>query len=121
LRGEFDGIAKGADLFLRECARAQYVFVLRTTADDPARLVDANNFESGRYVGDVLLYRLADGALLGGFGVSAQSSDQVSVQLDSAGNPIDPIEKLNSDMSSKVFVEIEEKLRSLVPGSLPPG
>lgn len=119
LRGEFSGIAKGAALYLEECGRAEYVFVLRTHADEPARLVGSDSFEPGRYEGDVLLFRIADGMLLGGFRVSAESSDQVSVQMDSAGNPIDPIERLNSDLSSRVFVQIDEKLRALVPGVIP--
>jgi hypothetical protein len=119
LTGEFHGIPKGAELFLSECARAEYVFVLRTFTDQPARIVGSDSFEPGLFAGDVLLYRLADGALLGGFRVEAQSSDQVQVELDSAGNPIDPIARLNSDMTSRVFVQIDEKLRALVPGSIP--
>ncbi len=118
LRGDFSGHPGGAELFLKDCARAEYLFVQRTRTDQAAELVGSDSFNPGMYEGDVLLFRLSDGALLGGFTVNAKSSDEVSVALDEAGNAIDPIGRLNSDMTAEVFSEIDTKLRALVPGSL---
>jgi len=118
LRGDFIGHPGGAELFLKDCARAEYVFVQRTRSDQAAELVGSDTFNPGMYEGDVLLFRLSDGALLGGFAVNAKSSDEVSVALDESGNAIDPIGRLNSDMTAEVFSEIDTKLRALVPGSL---
>lgn len=111
----------GIGLFLEECGRATYAFVQRTHGEQMAEIVGTDSFNPGFYDGDVLLFRLEDGALLGGFRVQAESSDEVSVTVDSAGNPIDPIERLNSDLSSQVYVTIGEKLKSLVPGSIEEG
>jgi hypothetical protein len=119
LRGEFHGVAKGAELYLQECGRAEYVFVLRTRVDEAAQLIDSDSFQAGRYGGDVLLFRLSDGALLGGFRVAAQSNDSVQALVDEHGNPVDASGRLDSDLNSNAFVEIEEKLRTHVPGSIP--
>lgn len=118
LRGEFSGVPKGAELYLRECGRAQYVFVLRTQVDEAARLLDKDTFQAGRYAGDVLLFRLADGASLGGFRVAAASNDTVQALVDDSGNPIDASGRLDSDLGANAFVDIEEKLRKHVPGSI---
>lgn len=120
LTGEFYGVAGGAQLFLEECAAAQYAFVLRTHVDHAPQVSGTDSFEPGLYEGDVLLFRLADATLLGGFRVSGKSSDEVQVLLDDAGNPIDPSERLQSDLDSMVFVDIQDKLRTHVPGSIPP-
>lgn len=119
LRGEFYGAGKGAAMFLDECAAAEYVFVLRTLEESYAEIIGSDTFNPGVYVGEVRLFRLADGAELGGFTVQAENSDTVTVQVDSAGNPIDPIPRLNEDLGTSVFSVIEEKLRTHVPGSLP--
>ena len=114
--GKDEGI--GIGLFLEECGRATHAFVLRTHREQLAEITGSDSFESGYYDGDVLLFRLEDGALLGGFSVSAESSDEVSVTLDSAGNPIDPMERLNSDLSSQVYSIIDAKLKHQVPGAI---
>ena len=118
LRGEFHGAPAGLRAFLTECGRTEYVFVQRTRTEQLAMLVGEQSFEPGLYEGDVLLFRLSDGALLGGFTVAAESSDEVSVRLDEAGNPIDPIDRLNSDLSAEVFASINAKLRQHVPGAV---
>ena len=118
LRGEFYGSGMGADVFLGACGRAEYAFVLRTNEEVAALVDGTDSFTPGLYDGDVLLFRLSDGALLGGFNVRAESSDEVQVLVDGDGNPIDPTERLNSDISSKVFVAIQDKLRTLVPGAV---
>lgn len=115
-----DSLAKGVGLYLEECARAEYAFVLRPTVDEAATLLSDTSFAPGKFEADVLLFRLADGALLGGFTVSEKSSDEVSVLTDEQGTPIEAVDRLNSDLSSQVFVAINEKLRANVPGSLPP-
>jgi hypothetical protein len=120
LRGEFSGVPGGAELYLQECARAEYVFVLRTTTDEAATLIDDSSFQPGSFEGDVLLFRLADGALLGGFAVSAKSSEEITVATDEHGTAVDAVDRLNSDLSSRVFMDINTKLRALAPGSLPP-
>jgi hypothetical protein len=118
LRGQFNGVPKGADIYLRECGRAEYVVVLRTNMEQAAQMVDAKTFESGRYAGDVLLFRLDDGAALGGFRVSAESNDTVEALVDENGNPIDVSGRLDSDLGANAFVDIEEKLRTHLPGSI---
>jgi hypothetical protein len=119
LRGEFNGVPKGAELYLQECGRAEYVFVLRTHVEQAAQLVDSDTFEAGQYAGDVLLFRLADGALLGGFRVAAESNDSVEARVDEHGNAIDVGGRLDSDLGANAFVAIEDKLRTVVPGSIP--
>jgi hypothetical protein len=119
LRGQFIGAAKGAEYFLSTCARAEYAFVLRTLAYDHAQVLDDENFAPGRYEGDVLLFRLADGALLGGFHVAATNGSQVSVEVGAAGAPVDAASRLDSDLEAMVFVEINDKLKQHVPGVLP--
>ena len=119
LRGEAMGVPAGVESFLKACERARYVFVLRKTAESSAELADSDSFTAGGYEGDVLLFRLADGALLGGFRVSAQSSDQVMARVDSDGKPIDVSDRLQSDLSSKLFADIDAKLRKYVPGVIP--
>ena len=109
----------GIGLFMEECGRATHAFVMRTHDSQEAEIVGSDSFEPGHFDGDVLLFRLADGELLGGFSVQGESSDEVSVTLDSAGNPIDPMERLNSDLSSSVYSTIDAKLRDQVPGALP--
>ena len=114
-----DSLGKGVGLFLEECARAEYVFVLRPTVDDAATLIDDKSFEPGRFEADVLLFRLADGALLGGFTIAEKSIEEVSVATDEHGTPIEAVERLNSDLESQVYVAISSKLRATVPGVLP--
>lgn len=116
LRGEAMGVPAGIEGFLKACERARYLFVLRKTNEQSAELADSDSFTAGGYEGDVLLFRLADGALLGGFRVSAQSSDQIMVRVDADGKPIDGSDQLQSDLSSKLFADIDAKLRKYVPG-----
>lgn len=115
LDGRFQGISLGAQSFLEECARAEYLFVMRTHATEGAQTVDRETFQPGSYEGDVLLFRLADGALLGGFRVSATNNDTVTTREDVS----DADERLESDLSSNVFVAIGDGVRKHVPGSLP--
>ena len=119
LRGAFYGAAAGARAFMTECARTQYVFVLRTRVHEMATVLDNQSFSPGRYEGDVLLFRLSDGALLGGFAVAATNGDEVSVEVTETGTPIDAETRLNSDLESIVFVQIRDKLKQHVPGVIP--
>ncbi|MGH8030184.1 MAG: hypothetical protein ACREO3_09640 [Arenimonas sp.] len=104
---------------LPACSRAEYVFVQRTIVDVPAQRVDAHTFQPGRYAGDVLLFRLADGVLLGGFNVSGKSSDNVMVVADENGAGSDPIGGINRDLSASVDADISAKLKRHVPGVIP--
>jgi hypothetical protein len=119
LEDDPDSLGKGVGLYLEECAAAEYLFVLRPTVDEAATLIDDSTFQPGRYEADVLLFRLADGALLGGFTVAEKSSDEVSVLTDEHGTPLEAVERLNSDLESQVYVAINEKLRATVPGVIP--
>ena len=119
LRGEAQGVPKGIESFMKECGRAEYVFVLRRTAEESAQSVDNDSFQAGMYEGDVLLFRLADGSSLGGFRVSAKSSDQIMAQVDANGNPVDISERLESDLSAELFADIGTKIRKHLPGALP--
>ena len=119
MRGTYYGHPASAADYMVECTRAEYVFVLRTHVHESATVTDNQSFSPGIYEGDVLLFRLADGALLGGFPVSATNGDEVSVQVDASGAPVDAESRLNSDLEAIVFVQIREKLKQLVPGVLP--
>lgn len=116
LRGEARGVPAGVEDYLKACERTRYIFVLRKTNEQSAELADSDNFAAGSYEGDVLLFRLADGALLGGFRVSAHSTDQIHVRVDADGKPIDSSDRLQSDLSSNLFADIDAKLRKYVPG-----
>jgi hypothetical protein len=113
LRGEFHGAAPGATTFLTECGRAKYAFVLRTTTESLPMLIDEKTFQPGLYEGEVLLFRLADGALLGGFRVSAESGAEVSANENSI------ISQLEEDLNLKLLADIDAKLRQHVPGVIP--
>jgi hypothetical protein len=119
LRGEFHGAAAGAELFMSQCGRAEYAFVLRTHAHETATVIDNESFSPGRYEGDVLLFRLADGAFLGGFPISATNGGEVSVEVGADGTPVDAATRLDSDLEAMVFSQIEEKLKANVPGVMP--
>ena len=104
---------------LPSCADAEYVFVQRTHDFVPAALVGETTFAPGHYTGDVLLYRVADGALLGGFRVAAESSDSISVGADESGRALDPIGGVNQDLARRVQEDITAKLKQHVPGVVP--
>lgn len=108
----------GTPLYLEDCARAEYIFVLRSHNERAASVSNNESFETGLFEGDVLLFRLSDGAHLGGFRVQAENSDVVSVEVDSSGVPIDPTSRLNSDLQSMVFSSIFTGLRTHVPGAI---
>jgi hypothetical protein len=112
-------LVDGLRASLPACGGAEYLFVQRTTLDEPAQLLDKNTFQPGRYEGEVLLFRLADGALLGGFRVSGKSSDSVLYAGGANGIPGDPIGELNHDLAQTVGKDIEAKLVQYVPGVMP--
>jgi hypothetical protein len=118
LRGEFYGIAAGAESCLAQCGRAKYVFVLRPDVDEAAQMVGADSYSAGRFAGDVLLFRLADGAALGGFRFDAASNGSVMAHTDDHGNATDAASRLDSDLSANAYVAIEDKLKKVVPGSV---
>ena len=70
---------------LQQCANAEYAFVLRSREVVFAKLVDETTFQPGIYDGEVRLYRLADGADLGGFRVSARNGDDIAVVVGQYG------------------------------------
>ena len=119
LEGTFSGVSAGARLFLEDCARAEYLIVMRTHSSAGAMTLDKDSFQSGSYEGDVLLFRLADGQSLGGFRVSATNNDTVMAPTDASGNVTNAGERLDSDLSANVFVAIGDGLRKHVPGVLP--
>lgn len=118
LDGRFRGVTGAAEDFLETCGGADYLFVLRTHASEWAKTVDRESFKPGMYEGDVLLFRIADGTLLGGFRVSATNSASVTTQTDASGYISDASERLDSDLSANVFAGINDKLRQYVPGSI---
>jgi hypothetical protein len=118
LRGEFSGVAAGAESYLAQCGRAKYVFVLRPQVDEAAQMVGADSYSAGRFAGDVLLFRLADGAALGGFRFDAASNGSVMAHADDQGYATDAATRLDSDLSANAFVAIEEQLKRVVPGAV---
>jgi hypothetical protein len=116
LSGEFLGVAGGAKLYLEECGRAKYVFVLRTGLSEAAQVGQEKTFAKGNYAGEVLLFRIADGEALGGFRVGADSSDSVSMDRAKVDDAQAVGERLEDDLSANVFVDIDKQLRAHVPG-----
>ncbi|KFN48709.1 hypothetical protein P873_13715 [Arenimonas composti TR7-09 = DSM 18010] len=110
---------RGAPLIMGECARAEYVFVLRVHRELAPSVGADRDFSPGAFDGDVLLFRLADAALLGGFRVTAASSDRVQIPTDAGGNAVGADDRLRNDLSANVFVAIDDRLRELIPGVHP--
>lgn len=104
---------------LQQCARAEYAFVLRTLGVEYAKLVDEQSFQPGFYDGEVRLYRLADGADLGGFRVSARNGDEISVYVGKYGAAAEVSNALNDEIKTAVQSQIDERLREQVAGVLP--
>lgn len=119
LRGEFLGEAEGAELLLSECERAEYLFVLRTVGERAAAITGVSTFQPGAFEGEVLLFRIRDGAALGGFRATATNSKEVMAHTDKSGAAKDVADRLASDLSANAFAAIDAKLRALLPGSLP--
>lgn len=118
LTGEAMGHPGAYADYLQECANAKYLFVLRTHDEESAQIVNLESFQPGRYEGDVLLLRIADGAVLGGFKVAAVSSDSIMAQADASGNATDIGERLDSDLDSNVFAAINDQIREHVPDAI---
>lgn len=112
-------LVAGLRATLPACGRAEYLFVQRTTLDEKAQLLDAHTFQPGRYEGEVLLFRLADGALLGGFRVSGKSSDSVMTAGEGSGAWSNPIGDINRDLAQSVDKDINSKLSPYAPGVVP--
>jgi hypothetical protein len=119
LNGEASGHPGAFEDFLKTCGSAEYVFVLRSTKEESAQIVDQETFRPGSFEGDVLLYRITDGSLLGGFRVSAGSSDSVMAQGGAAVYGPDTSDRLESDLDANVHADINAKLRQYVPGAIP--
>jgi hypothetical protein len=113
LGGTYPGVPGSAEDYMKRCAGAEYAFVLRTHESQSPELAGDKQFVPGKYRGDVLLFRLSDGAALGGFSVAAESNDTVNVN----NNEIDTM-RLQNDLDAKVFVAIQKKLQALAPGSV---
>ena len=113
LRGEFRGAPPGATAFFKQCSAAKFAFVLRTTNEMQPMLIDEKSFRPGVFEGEVLLFRLADGALLGGFRVFAESSAEVSAKTDLI------VTQLSEDVNLKLSADIDAKLQQHVPGVIP--
>jgi hypothetical protein len=104
---------------LQQCARAEYVFVLRTLGVEYAKLVDDTTFQPGFYDGEVRLYRLADGADLGGFRVGARNGDEITVAVGQYGADASAAVALNDEVKEAIQRQIDEGLREQVPGVVP--
>lgn len=116
--GEASGHPGAFEDYMKQCAAAQYLFVLRAHDEASAQIVNLETFQPGHYEGDVLLLRIADGAVLGGFRVSARSSESIMAQADASGNATDIGERLDSDLDANVFAAIDDQIREHVPGAL---
>jgi hypothetical protein len=118
MSGDPRGVPRGVDSMLKECGGAEFLFVLRTWVDEPAEIVEVRSYRPGRFEGDVLLFRLSDGAMLGGVSVAATNDDSIMAQVDAAGIPDDLAGRLESELSSNVFAGINAKLRKHLPGAV---
>jgi hypothetical protein len=95
----------------------KYVLVPRLRFLRPRYAIDPDGevrtFESGRIVGDALLYDLEAGRHLGGFAVEVVNADQV-VSHESA------YEALQHDLMARTAASIRDRVAELAPGSIPP-
>jgi hypothetical protein len=119
LSGQATGVPAAYDSYLEECESAEYLFVLRVLEEESAQVAGRDSFRPGRFEGDVLLFHLADGVLLGSFPVSAKSSASVMALADAGGAATDVADRLESDLEANVFADLNAKLHRLVPGSIP--
>jgi len=119
MSGQPRGVPRGVEFALKDCGSAEFLFVLRARVNQPAEIVEVRSYRPGRFEGDVLLFRLSDGALLGGVSVAGTNADSLMAQVDEAGIPKDLAGRLESELSAQVFVGIREKLREHLPGSVP--
>ncbi len=110
-----DALGKVADEYLRNCAAVRYLFVVRTREHRAPAYASADTFTPGKFVGDVLLYRVDDKSALGGFRIDVESSDVVTVTKGNRDG-----DRLGSDFSANVFVAVQDGIRRYVPGALPP-
>ena len=69
--------------------------------------------------GEVRLYRLADGAALGGFRVSAANDDELTVAVGQYGEEAAVGNALVAQVRERVQAAIVAGLREHVPGSVP--
>ena len=92
---------------LQQCASAEYAFVVRSDREIYGRLLSENEYEPGSYQGEVRLYRLADGAALGGFRVTAANDDELTVAVGEYG--------AEAEVSNALVAQVREH----VPGSVP--
>ena len=104
---------------LQQCASAEYAFVLRSDHETYGELLSGNEYTPGAYAGEVRLYRLADGAALGGFRVSAANDDELTVAVGQYGEEAAVGNALVAQVRERVQAAIVAGLREHVPGSVP--
>lgn len=106
---------------LQQCAGAEYAFVLRTQGVEYPKISDEQNltYSPGWYDGEVRLYRLADGAPLGGFRVSARNGEEIGVYVGKYGAAAEITNALSREIDDQIDAQIVEGLRKFVPGSVP--
>ena len=98
------------------CERLEYVLVIRLIEFKPPELsLETKKFASGLYRAEVLAFDLKNGALLGGFPVTAKN--EASVMLLDGDS--DHTQRLIRNLESTVFTALREASRQAFPGSLP--
>ncbi len=94
----------------------EYVLVVRVhKAEEPEKLAD-KSFKGGGVAGDALLYRLADGAALGGVRYGAVSS--ASIAVTGAAAQADGLDRANAvarDLSSEAHMALGKALKAASP------
>ena len=110
-----DPLPRVADEYLEACAAVRWALVVRTFAYEAPRLTGADRFAPGRFDGDVLVFDVTTGELLGGFPVSVRSSNSVAV-VQSARDS----DRIQNDFEANVFVALDDAIRAALPGALRP-
>lgn len=105
-------IAKG---YLSACARLRFALVIRTRELKlPQEARGENQFVSGVYRADVLVFDLLSGKSLGGFPVEAKNKPEVTV-LSGENQP----QRLLVNLEGTFYEALRSAARTAFPGSLP--
>jgi hypothetical protein len=103
---ESDYSAKAIKHFLD----SKYLLINRLLENSRPYEIDADTYAAGYVRGDVLVFDLEAGKLIGGFQIEAKSKDQMSLKQYS-----DLSSNLMADLGMKAYGKIKERLADLTP------
>lgn len=104
-----------AEGYLAACARLRFILVIRAKELVPPRAaVGATTFTRGHFIGDVVVFDVATGKMLGGFPVSAQNADDVTIVSGENQQ-----QRLLRNLEGAIYYALRGGLRKAFPGSVP--